>query len=369
MRRAQHPWAFTRRFRAGAFGWKSEPAITRVKEAVAEIRKVARKDPALGAEGAVVFLEKVSHALEHVDGSSGAIGTAVNHAVETFAALIAKAPVDDRTRGAWLERLWSAYTDDAVPYIDRLGDQWGALCASPARAARWADLLLDVLETAPFVWWNDRQWGVRALAALGRVDDAVAYAHASLGRGDGPGAMASLCEELLLAAGRADQAYRDYAIAANQGASRLATFRAIAAKYPHKDTTEILRDLIDSTPGDEGQWFATAKELGLRDLALVLAQRSPCDPKTLNRAARDHMAIDPRFANEVALASLHWLAEGRGYEITGLDVLAAYDAATRASQVLRCSDATRARIRALVEGDHSPGAFVRQVLGPRLDLV
>jgi hypothetical protein len=41
----------------------------RVAEAVAEIRKVKRKDPALAAEGAVLFLEKVSPALEHVDSS------------------------------------------------------------------------------------------------------------------------------------------------------------------------------------------------------------------------------------------------------------------------------------------------------------
>jgi hypothetical protein len=48
-----------------------------VKEAVSEIKKVARKDPLLGGEGAVLLLEKVSPALEHVDSSSGAIGRAV----------------------------------------------------------------------------------------------------------------------------------------------------------------------------------------------------------------------------------------------------------------------------------------------------
>ena len=43
-------------------------------QAVAEIKKVAKKDPVLAAEGAVAFLERVSPALEHVDSSSGAIG-------------------------------------------------------------------------------------------------------------------------------------------------------------------------------------------------------------------------------------------------------------------------------------------------------
>jgi len=32
-----HKWEFRARFRRQAFGWKSEPAIKRVKEAVAEI--------------------------------------------------------------------------------------------------------------------------------------------------------------------------------------------------------------------------------------------------------------------------------------------------------------------------------------------
>lgn len=54
----------------------------RIKEAVAEIKKATREDKVLGAEGAVIFLEKVSGALEHVDGSSGAIRTAVNRAID-----------------------------------------------------------------------------------------------------------------------------------------------------------------------------------------------------------------------------------------------------------------------------------------------
>ena len=73
-KKAGHPWAFRARFRANAFGWKSQPAIARVREAVAEIKKVAKSDPLLAAEGAVLFLERVSPALAHVDSSSGAIG-------------------------------------------------------------------------------------------------------------------------------------------------------------------------------------------------------------------------------------------------------------------------------------------------------
>ena len=103
---ATHKWAFAPRFRRHAFGWRAQPAVQRVREAVAEIQKVAKKDTALAAAGAVLFLEKVSPALEQVDSSSGAIGTAVNHAIETCGRIIAEAPVDDETRDRWLERLW-----------------------------------------------------------------------------------------------------------------------------------------------------------------------------------------------------------------------------------------------------------------------
>ena len=59
-----HSWTFRSRFRASAFGWRSDLPIKRIKEAVAEIKKAARKDKVLGAEGAVIFLEKASGALE-----------------------------------------------------------------------------------------------------------------------------------------------------------------------------------------------------------------------------------------------------------------------------------------------------------------
>ncbi len=127
---SKHRWQFAARFRRNAFGWRSQPAIARVHEAVVEIRKVARRDPVLAAEGAVLFLEKVSPALEHVDSSSGSIGTAVNHAIEELVSIIAKAPVDLGRRARWLERLWDAYVADAVPYIETLGECWGELCVT-----------------------------------------------------------------------------------------------------------------------------------------------------------------------------------------------------------------------------------------------
>ena len=110
-----HQWTFRACFRRHAFGWRSQPAIKRIKEAVSEIKKAARKDPILGAEGAVLLLEKLSPAIEQVDSSSGAIGTAVNKAIETLVHIIVGAPADDALRDKWMERLWRAVEEDAMP--------------------------------------------------------------------------------------------------------------------------------------------------------------------------------------------------------------------------------------------------------------
>jgi len=114
---AAHKWEFKPRFRRHAFGWRSQPAIQRVKQAVSEIKKVARTDSVRAADGAVAFIERISPALEHVDSSSGAIGGAVNNALAELVPIIANAPADAKTRDAWLERLWEAHEADGIPYL------------------------------------------------------------------------------------------------------------------------------------------------------------------------------------------------------------------------------------------------------------
>jgi hypothetical protein len=58
---AGHKWMFSSRFRKHAFGWRgSRPAILRLKEAIAEIKKASKKNGVRGAEGAVLLLEKLS---------------------------------------------------------------------------------------------------------------------------------------------------------------------------------------------------------------------------------------------------------------------------------------------------------------------
>ncbi|MCG8460551.1 MAG: hypothetical protein MI919_30080 [Holophagales bacterium] len=396
----KHKWVFKSRFRRRAFGWRSQPAIQRVKEAVSEIKKVRRKNPVLAAEGAIAFLERVSPALEQVDSSSGAIGTAVNRAIDQLVPIIAEVPVDDARRRAWMERLFDALQDDQIPYIERLGDRWGDLCATREIASEQADELLSItlrvlapdrgpgelfsgtsaclsalykaerygelvdIAGGDHIFWPYKIWAVRALAAQGRKADALRLAESSRGPWSSDLEIDRLGEEILLSSGLVDEAYRRYGLAANRAGTYLATFRAVARRYPSKTPETILEDLVETTPGEEGKWFAAAKSVGLLDRALDLARRSPCDPKTLTRAARDFSTENPRFAVESGLLALHWLIEGHGYEVTAADVWAAYDATEIAATQLGEREAVLQFIRDLV--GRSRGSFVAQILGRSL---
>lgn len=406
-RAEQHRWVFASRFRRGAFGWRSQPAVQRVREAVAEIKKLARTDPVLAGDGAVLFLEKVSPALERVDSSSGAIGSAVNRAVEELARVVAAAPADAETRDRWLARLWEAYADDQIPYIEVLGEFWGELCGSKATASQWADRLagtvrmawspdagrrgffhgtsaclsalyraeryeelVELLRLDRLRFWPYQRWGVRALVAMGRRAAAIRLAESCRGQDGDDRAIALVCEEILLSSGLAEEAYERYAIAANQRSSYLATFRTITGKYPHKRPAEVLRDLVASTPGQEGKWFAAAKDAKLYDAAIQLAGRSPCDPRTLTRAARDCAQTEPGFAVEAGMLALHWLVQGYGYEVTATDVSAAYIQTSEAAERIGCGDAVRERVRQLVAdqvaetvGDRFVAGLLRREVG------
>jgi hypothetical protein len=194
--------------------------------------------------------------------------------------------------------------------------------------------------------------------------EALRYAEASRGLNDHHDTIARTCEDILLSSGLADEAYQRYALVVNRSGSYLTTYRAIVRKYPDKDREQILRDLVGRTPGDKGKWFAAAKEAGFLKLAIELAKASPCDPKTLTRAARDFIETNPVFALEAGLIALHWLEKGFGYEITGADVWAAYANTMKAAERLDRRDEVRERIRALTV--HK--GFVAQVLGRQLEL-
>lgn len=400
----KHVWTFAARFRKGAFGWRSEPAIIRIKEALAEIKAQNRKEPLLAAEGAVLLLSKLSAALENIDGSSGAIGSAVNRAIETLVPIIAKAPADVATRRKWLERLYKAHADDDIPYIEYLGDFWGELCASPEVAAEWADRLLSTVESVwerakiehaffhatpmclsalisagrheqllalldkcPYPFWSYRQWGVKALLALGKKSEALRYAEASQGLNEPTARIAEACEAILLSSGLADEAYRRYALAANQAGTYLATFRALCRKYPDKQPEDVLNDLVASTPGEEGKWFAAAKDAKLYGRALDLAGKSPVDHRTLIRSAQGFALTESVFALNCGLLAIHWICAGRAYEATVDEVKTAYELTLQAADRAQCKVAALQRIRQVLEG-FPQERFVRTALADANEL-
>ncbi len=95
---------------------------------------------------------------------------------------------------------------------------------------------------------------------------------------------------------------------------------------------------------------------------MQLAWRSPCDPNTLIRAARDNVAKNPPFAEEVALAALHWICQGRGYELTSLDVHMAYRFAREAGQALGQLERVALRIQTMLKPATREVRWVREML-------
>jgi len=397
-----HAWTFRSRFRRAAFGWKgSKLAIGRIHEALAEIRAALKRDAAEAAEGAVLFLEKLSPALCQVDSSSGALGNATYGAVQELVPIIRQAPVDIATRKKLLDRLFAAIQNDDPPYIEHLGDHWGELCATPELASAWADQLLPTLRSVlrerkrgtfaffpgtslcysalfsagrhdevlellaldPSPIWPYLVWGARVLATRGQVDAAIGYVRERAGSTTSLETIARFAEEALLNAGRRAEAFDQYALLANQANSNLSTFRALAKKYPELAPNKLLDHLIGSTPGEPGRWFATAKTLKQFDRATQLAWASPCDPKTLTRAARDHLQQQPAFAMQCALAALHWMSMGHGYELTGFDAHEAHRLAIEAGSNAQQGAQAQAAIEQVLEADRPMSAWLRRALG------
>ncbi len=237
-----------------------------------------------------------------------------------------------------------------------------AACLSALYRAERYDEVVDILEVEAF--WPYSRWAVKALGAMGKKAEALRFAESSRGPWTSNADVDAICEEILLSSGLVEEAYARYGLRANRRGTYVATLRATANKYPHKHPEEVLADLVRTTPGEEGKWFAAAKDLGLYDVAIELANRSPCDPKTLARAARDHAAKQPAFAIEAGCAALNWLAQGYGYEVSGADVRMAYSSAMKAAEALDRAPETRERIRMIAGRKHS---FVTEVLAREIE--
>ncbi|WP_307735335.1 hypothetical protein [Massilia soli] len=215
--------------------------------------------------------------------------------------------------------------------------------------------------------WHNRVWGAKALATAGKPAEAIAYAEDSKGLNAPLAAIAAFCEGVLLDSGFADEAYARYAVAATYATTNLATFKAIVKKYPGRPRETILRDLVASQPGQEGKWFAAAKDSELFELAIELANRSPSDPRTLTRAARDFAVERPEFAQAAGMVALRGIANGWGYDITDIDVLDAYAAVMAAASTAGVDETVvKEDVRELIAASGAGGEFVRRVLARQL---
>ena len=209
---------------------------------------------------------------------------------------------------------------------------------------------------------------MKALVAQGKKAEAIRYAESGRDPWASDLDIDQLCEDILLSSGLVDEAYRRYGLTANRARTYLAWFRAVAKKYPHKTAPEILTDLVSANPGEEGKWFAAAKSAKLFDEAIELANRTPCSPKTLTRAARDFAATNPRFALEAGMAALRWLIEGYGYEITSADVHEAHHWTTIAADNADRAEETATRIHHLVAENKSSPTLAAIILRSKVGL-
>lgn len=383
-RSPSHKWQFKQRFRRDAYGWKgTATASKRLREAVSEIKRVARKDPITAADGVVALFERLWPALRGIDTSSGRLGLAVDRAIGDLIPILIDAPADPPTRGRWMERLYEAVRDDGVDFLFPVECRWGEICASPELVDYWIEFLLpglelcqrvggrgdfyegeticlscllegkryeklrEVVHSRRFSYWPlDRFWG-EALLRMGRVDEAVTYAESRQPEEHESQSIHRFCERALIEDGQRDEAYREYGLAIRSGSTYLASYRAIVKKYPERDPEQILRDLVD-TSLERGKWFAAARQAGYLEIARDCARSGPVEPKTLVTAARETLEPDPGFSYEIALRALDTMLQGYGYELEVIDIYPAFNILFQAADAMGVSDWAAASVSELL---------------------
>ena len=398
MKAPKHRWAFKRYIKPNSFSWKSSSlARKRLKEALSEIKKVTKTDSRIAAYGIVDLAERIWPSFQDIDTSSGALGTAVHNTLSSCVPIFSAASLGEEERNTLLEKLFEAIQDDGVDYLGILGEQWGELCQSEEIASRWADDLLgtlracweddkpggyfsgttaclssllksgrhkdldEILEICPVKMWHYCKFRFRSLITQGKKAEAMRYAQELVDEINAPvGQIYEACEEILLSSGLYEEAYQKFGLLWTERNSHLATFRAIAKKYPQIEKKRILQDLVNEHAGNEGKWFATAKELGEFEFAIELANKSPCDPKTLSSAAEKYADSNPDFAMNSGITAIRWLCDGYGYEITNFDVVDAFRFTLVAAELLGRKDETLNQITKYISQAHS--SFVEESL-------
>lgn len=361
---SKHKWKFKSCFRREAYGWNgTAKASKRMKEAVSEVKKIAKKDSALAGQGTVELFVRLYPALMDIDSSSGALGSAIHKTIETLTPILIKADWDMNTRGKWLDKLFEAIQEDGWGTFDTMRDQWGDICVYPGLAHIWADRLIptvkevftsdiysyfvgtdmclsclvyterydelkELLELEDTPWWTyDKFWAI-ALVKQGKSQEALEYAK-HVGEESNTSNLQpeidAFSELVLIDMGRTVEAYEKYGSKIPSHGSYVNIYRNICKKYPGIDKRKILLDCIEKT-GEKGKWFAAAKNEKFVDIAVQCAMSSSSDPNTLLRACRDFADENFPFALVVGVFGVIRLLIGTFYDpVTVSDVISAYN--------------------------------------------
>ena len=400
----KHKWKFKSYFRREAYSWNgTAKASKRMKEAVSEIKKVAKKNSVLAGEGVVELFYRLYPALMNIDGSSGALGTAVNKTIDSLLPILIKADWDMNTRGKWLEKLYEAIQEDGWGTFDGMRDYWGEICVYPGLAHLWADRFLPIVKetwttegSSFFVgsdmclsclvfteryeelqellqlrskpWWTFNKFWAMALIKQSKPQEALNYAEKLSSGGNADYEQFEInefCESTLIDMGRIEEAYERYGLKVPTYGTNLNIFRGVCKKYPTIDKRKVLLDLIAKS-GIKGKWFAAAKTAGQLDIALECAMTGDCDPATLLRATRDFAEKEPEFALKVGVEAVMIYLTGSFYDpIEPIDIRIAFtklmDAASKSDgwqwiqaelskRVLKESNRIKANLRETILG-------------------
>jgi len=333
-----------------------------MKEAVSEIKKIAKKDSSLAGEGTIELFVRLYPALMHIDSSSGALGTAMHKTIDALIPILIKADWDINTRGRWLDNLYQAIIDDGWGTFDDLRGYWGEICVYPGLAHIWADMfvstvkevyasegssffvgtemclsclvfteryneLQELLQLRKKPWWTYNRFWAMALVKQGKKQEALDYAEQLISERNADYENTEInefCESVLIDMDRIEEAYNKYGLKFPSYGTNLNIYRSICKKYPTIDKRKILLDCIEKK-GDEGKWFASAKNAGFLDIAVQCAKSNSSDPNTLLRACRDFADKDFPFALVVGVLGIVRLLSGSFYdEVTATDVACAY---------------------------------------------
>ncbi|MFT7620129.1 MAG: hypothetical protein ACI97A_003786 [Planctomycetota bacterium] len=142
MDQLHHNWIFKNRLFRHAVGSRLPQGIKKIQLAIAEIKKIGTKNQALAADGAVLFFQRISPAVEIADVTAPALIQVIDQGIKTLVPIIATAEIQMKQRKWLLKKLFEAHERDRGLVLESLTDHWGDLCASQTLAWDWADRLL-----------------------------------------------------------------------------------------------------------------------------------------------------------------------------------------------------------------------------------